>query len=125
LLFVVETVTVPLAMEIDLIGNSTLSRTTVSHRITREGRRNGTMNQRSHTRVVSFLESFSSHFALNVIEVTTVTLTSTEFIHESSARVNIVSRISLPPFSGGIIVRRAVTKIAGDIRICEAQVLHP
>jgi hypothetical protein len=66
------------------------------------------MNRCSHTRVVLFLESFGSHLTLNVlielIEVATVTLTSTEFIRDSSARVTIVCRVSLPPFSAGILV---------------------
>ena len=68
------------------------------------------MNRCSHAWVVLFLES-SSHFTFNVlIEVTTVTLKSAEFIRDLSARVIIVSRVSLPPFSAGILVGRPVTK---------------
>jgi len=51
--------------------------------------------------------------------ITDATLTGTEFIHDLSARVTIVSRVSFLPFSVGILVRRAVTRITGDIRICK------
>ena len=49
---------------------------------------------------------------------------NTEFIRDPSARVTIVSCVSVPPFSAGILVRRAVTKIVVDIRRFEARVLY-
>ena len=78
----------------------------------------------SHGQVVLFLESFSGHLILNMlIEVTTVP--GRYLSRDSSARVAIVSRVSLPSFSASVLVRKVAKRIAGDIRVCEARVLYP
>lgn len=45
-----------------------------------------------------------------------------EFICDLSACVTIVT-VFLSPFSAGVLVRRAIAKLAGDIRMCEDRVL--
>ena len=70
---------------------------------------------RTHAGIISRNIFVALFFRLDVLLEAT-TLTSTELIHQSSARITIVSDVFiLPPLSEGTLVRRVIIRMAGDI----------